>query len=286
MSIISFNFSTSGDKTWMMKYNQPLQIMPQTTKIPTETVINSYPDCSKGEIRDSVIHTSYITRPFTDLLENGRLSKFIYNVQQYFKLCKQLNYKRLLIHLPQTDSEMKYLDDGMNELVKLFSNEKLVSLKDGEYITLVLEIPSFKSGFKENVLQYFTKVITGYFHKFKLNNVELCYDTAHLYANGLDCKDMITLFESEVKGKKLIEYAKIFHLNGNQTPMGRSDRHVQMFDKTNRMTNTGKLMRYLKDKNKVLITENTTSHSYYKLWVRYAKHYNIAIVEENEHIAA
>lgn len=285
-SIISFNFSTSGDKTWMKKYNHPLQIMPQTTKIPTDEIISSYPDCSKCKLRDSVIHTSYITRPFTDLYSNGGLSKFRYNIDQYIRLCKRLQYKRLLIHLPGTENEMKYLGQGMTELINIFSNPENVDLGNGNYLILVLEIPAFKAGYKEDVFKYFHSIVGSFFDKFKLNNVELCFDTAHIFANGLDSLEMITLFESKIKDKQLIDYAKIIHFNGNKNPIGKSDIHVQMFSPENKMTNVNKLIRYLRDKDKILITENTTSHSDYNCWAQYAKHYKVNLVAEDSHISA
>lgn len=285
MSIISFNFSTANDKSWIKEYNEPLQIMPQTTKIPTDEIINSYPKC-EGIIRDSVIHTSYITRPFGDIYNNGRINTFRYNIIQYIKLCKQLRYKRLLIHLPQTESEMSNIGSGMNELIKIFSNKENVSLDNNTNIILVLEIPAFKAGFNMNVVEYFTTIISNFFDKFKYNNVELCFDTAHLFADGLDSEDMIKLFETKICGKKLIDYSKIIHFNGNQNKMGKSDKHVQMFSPSNKMTNTNKLIEYLNDKNKILITENTTSHSDYDNWVKYAKNNNVKIVNNNSHLSA
>lgn len=286
MSIISFNFSTSGDKRWMLKYNQPLQIMPQTTKIPTDSIISSYPDCSKCIVRDSVIHTSYITRAFTDLYANGLLERFRYNIKQYLLLCKRLKYKRLLLHLPQTTKEMNHLGDGMVELIEMFSNKELVSLGNGSYITLVLEIPSFKSGFTMDVYDYFKQIVSNFFHRFELKNVELCFDTAHLFSNNMDCKDMIALFERKINGRPLIDYAKIIHFNGNQNKMGKSDKHIQMFSPENKMTHANLLIRYLRDKDKILITENTTSFSDYKHWQEYAKHYKVGLVDNNDHIAA
>lgn len=286
MSIISFNFSTSGNKEWMKDYNQPLQIMPQTTKIPTDEIINSYPNCKDTIIRDSVIHTSYITRPFNDLYSNGKIKTFRYNINQYIKLCKQLNYRRLLIHLPQTETEMNYIGIGMNELIKIFSDKNNVELKDNQYITLVLEIPAFKAGFSEDIIKYFETIINNFFNKFTLNNVELCFDTAHIFANGLDCEDMVKMFETKINNKRLIEYSKIIHFNGNQNKMGKSDKHVQMFSELNKMNNVKSLIDYLKDKDKILISENTTSHSDYRDWLKFSKDNNLLIVDENDHISA
>ena len=285
MSIISFNFSTANDKNWMKNYNEPLQIMPQTTKIPTDEIIENYPKC-EGKIRKSVIHTSYITRPFGDIYNNGRINIFRHNIIQYTKLCKRLKYRRLLIHLPQTEAEMTNIGNGMNELINIFSNKEYILLDDKNILVLVLEIPAFKAGFNMDVKEYFTIIIDSFFNKFKYHNVELCFDTAHLFADGLDCEDMIKLFETKISDKKLIDYSKIIHFNGNQNKMGKSDKHVQIFSPTNKMTNTDKLINYLKDKNKVLITENTTSHSDYNEWVKYAKDNGVNIVSYNNNLSA
>ena len=285
-SIISFNFSTSGDKKWMKDYNQPLQIMPQTTKIPTDDIIATYPDCSKCKPRDSVIHTSYITRPFSDIYSNGNVNKFRYNIKQYIALCKRLSYKRLLIHLPATLKEMGYLGHGMTELINIFNNKDMITLNDGSHLILVLEIPAFKAGYKEVMTKYFEVIVSTFFDKFELHNVELCFDTAHIFANGMDCKDMIKLFDYIVAGKRCIDYAKIIHFNGNKNPIGKSDIHVQMFSDENKMTHRNKLIRYLQDKDKILITENTTTHSEYSKWKQYAEHYKVNIVDDNAHLSA
>ena len=59
-----------------------------------------------------------------------------------------------------------------------------------------------------------------------------------------------------------------------------------MFSDNNKMTHTNKLIRYLRNKNKILITENTTTHSEYSEWNKYAKHYKVDIVPDNDHISA
>ena len=88
------------------------------------------------------------------------------------------------------NKEMNNLSDGLIILSKIFNK-----VKD---IILVLEIPSFKSGFKMDAYKYFEIIITNYFNKFVNNNVELCFDTAHLFANCVDSQDMIKLFESKI----------------------------------------------------------------------------------------
>ena len=262
----------------MCNYNKPLQIMPATTQYLNDNAINNYPLCKTDDdkfINDSVIHTSYITRPWGGLLDENRFNKFKYLMTKYVKLCYQLKYKRLLVHLPSTTSELNNLSEGMNVLIKMFNKVPNV--------ILVLEIPSFKSGFKCDVVDYLFNVVINYFDKFVNHNVELCIDTAHMFANGVDCKEMINILETTRNNIKLIDCCKIIHLNGNLNPQYKSDIHCPIFDKRNKMSNINLLMEYLSNKNKILIAENTKQHADYNEWKQFADQYNINIVEYNEH---
>lgn len=279
VSIISFNFSVAGDKSWIKDYREPLQIMPQTTKIPTNENINSFPSCSSWS--DSVIHTSYITRPFNNIFnEQGKINSCIYNIEQYIKLCKRIKYKRLLIHLPGTQKEINEIGNGFGLLKDIFNKE------ENKDIILVLEIPAFKSGYKNDVYEYFRMIIKNYFKLFKYNNVELCFDTAHLYSNGLDGRDMIALFDAKISHKRLIDYCQIIHFNGNCKQKYTSDEHVQIFDKNNKIEYSAELTKYLQDKNKILISENTTKRSDYNKWLEFSKANKMNIVNEHKQISA
>ena len=275
-SQLSFNYSVAGDKGWISSYRYPLQIMPQTTQYITDKLIDNFPVCTT--LSDSVIHTSYITQPWRAMLDETKFNKFKFLMANYVKLCRRLQYKRLLIHLPSTLTELNNLAAGMNLLAKMFNQV--------EDVILVLEIPSFKSGFKCDVSKYLSNIVVNYFDKFKHNNVELCIDTAHVFANGVDCKEMVDLFETSIvyneQSHKLIDFCGIIHLNGNMNPMYKSDIHCPIFDKQNKMTNIDILMTYLADKNKILIAENTKQHADYNEWERFAKQYGINIVPYHE----
>ncbi len=274
MSIITFNFSVSGPKAWMKTYKHPLQIMPQTTKIPTDENIKAFPKIGDEKYLNAVIHTSYITRPFGDIYGDGKIRSFRYNIEQYIKLCHHIKYKYLLIHLPASQKEMNNLGNGMNELINFFNKEPK--------LTLLLETPSFVSGFKMDMTKYITNIINNTFDKFINNNVEICIDTAHLYANYCDSSDIIKLLDTKINDKKkIIDYVNVIHLNGNVNNKGKSDKHTPIFADNNKMTNIDELMKYLKDKNKILITENTTNHTTYEDWQKFAAEYKINIVPEH-----
>ena len=270
--MLSFNFSVAGNKQWMCSYEHPLQIMPQTTHYLNESHIATYPECTNQS--DSVIHTSYITRPWSGLLDETRFNKFKFLMSSYVKLCRRLSYKRLLVHLPSTQSEMDNLSDGMRLLIKMFNKV--------DDIVLVLEVPAFKGGFKCDLTEYLFNIITNYFDKFVNKNVELCIDTAHMFANGVDCKQMVDMFETTRDGHKLLDYCTIIHLNGNMNSPGKPDIHCPMFDNRNKMTDVDTLMQYLSDKNKILIAECSKQHASYDEWVSFANKYNINIVPYHE----
>lgn len=274
MSTITFNFSVAGSKSWIKDYKYPLQIMPQTTAILTNEIINSYPEIKDKEYSNSVIHTSYITRPFGDLQSEGKINSFRHNIKQYIKLCHRIKYKYLLIHLPASQKEMNNFGNGMSELIEIFNNEPK--------LTLLLETPSFVSGFKMDMIDYIKDIIVNTFKLFKNKNVEICIDTAHLYANYYDSEDIIKLLSYEINDKKIIDYVNVIHLNGNTNNKGKSDRHTPIFEENNKMTCVEKLMKYLSDKNKILITENTTNHTTYINWETFAKKYNLNIVPEHK----
>ena len=274
-SLLTFNYSVASDKSWLSVYRYSLQIMPQTTQYITDKNIENYPLCENIQISDSVIHTSYITQPWRCLLDETRFNKFKSLMKNYIKLTRRIKFKYLLIHLPSTAAELNNIGDCMNLLIKIFNQ-----IKD---ISLLLEIPSFKGGFRYNVTEYLTNIIVNYFDKFVNKNVKLCIDTAHIYANGLDCRDMVSLFEISIDKNKLIDYCDIIHLNGNMAPMYKPDTHCPIFSKLNKMTDVDLLMNYLADKNKTLITENTTQHATYKEWQQFANKYNINIVPFDEH---
>ena len=200
--------------------------------------------------------------------------------KQYIKLCKRIKYKRLLIHLPGTQKEINEIGNGFGLLKDIFNKE------ENKDIILVLEIPAFKSGYKNDVYEYFRMIIKNYFKLFKYNNVELCFDTAHLYSNGLDGRDMVALFDAKISHKRLIDYCQIIHFNGNCKQKYTSDEHVQIFDKRNKIEYSAELTKYLQDKNKILISENTTKRSDYSKWLEFSKANKMNIVNEHKQISA
>lgn len=273
-SLLTFNYSVAGNKEWLNEITDPFQIMPATQQFLTKKTVENYPPCSK-RFTDGVVHVSYITKPFQDLHDTDHFNKYKALMTAYVNLCMRIKMKRLLVHLPGTPSEMSNLANGMNILAKFFN--KIPS------ITIVLEIPSFRGSMKMDVFEYFNAIITNYFPLFTHENVELCYDTAHLFANGLDSKDIVELLEKKVGGKKLIDYCTVIHLNGNKQPMWKPDAHCPIFSSKNRMSDIEVLVKYLADKNKILIAENTKEHASWKEWQDFANNHSINIVQENDH---
>jgi len=272
MSFLSFNVSLSNGKEFLKDLTESVQIMPQTLKIPTNDFIESFP---KSEVKkESIIHTSYITIPFLNIENEDKFKRAKYNLVQYCKLCKRIGFHYLLVHLPRNENELSNLGNGMYILRSMCNAY--------EFIELVLEIPYISCINKEHTFEYiinYFKNIVQYFEKFKNRNVSLCFDTAHLYSNGLDSEDMIRLFEYKINDKRLIDYCKIIHFNGNERSKYTSDKHVAIFSKKNKFTETEKLIDYLVKANKILIAENTSNFDTYENWKEFAEKHDLRIVK-------
>ena len=296
-SILSFNCSVANGKQYLETLQNPVQIMPQTLKIPTDSFIATFPRISRDSriestrrsgndpehfgADSSIIHTSYITTPFISLSSEDKWNRAVYNLRQYCKLCKHIGFKRLLVHLPRNEKELLNLGNGMDLLSRMCNAY--------DFVTLLLEVPYITCCLKkttetvsndsvEYLRNYFENVVQ-FFDRFHNGNVELCFDTAHLYSNGLDGDDIVRLLETTVNNKRLLDYCNVIHLNGNERPKYTSDKHVPIFSEKNRMKKWSDLVKYLADKHKILIAENTTNPSRYEDWKRFADEYGLQIID-------
>lgn len=397
-SVLTFNCSVSGNKDYLQTLQLPIQIMPQTLKIPTDAFIKTFPhmsaatsiyansatataanttkvsneitaDCKATTVITattakvgntqsddfnrfhSVIHTSYITTPFISIASEDRWNQAIYNLRQYCKLNKRLGFKYLLVHLPRNEKELLNLANGMLILSSMCNAYS--------FVTLLLEIPYISCCDRSDSLtylrNYFVNVIQ-FFDKFTNNNVQLCFDTAHLYSNGLDGDAIISLMETPINAllhdaerndsfqqtkdatkdattnssafiqmdattvankrndaetaisstetaisstdankrddakttnssTKLIDLATVIHLNGNERPKYTSDRHVPIYSERNKMKHWDDLVKYLANKHKILIAENSTHHGNYSDWEQFAEEFGLRIIENIDYAA-
>ncbi len=268
-SLLTFNCSVAGSKSFLVDYNDDIQIMPSDTKVLTDKQINSYPEIT--DWRRSVIHTSYITRPFSDHVQTGKTNSIKHIIEQYIRLANRIKFMYILIHLPSTEKEMDRLGDGMTLLKELFVNNESC-----EHIIPLLEIPAFKGGFKMDIDDYFAQIVQ---FVSLIPNMEICLDTAHLYSNGCDCDKIISLYDS------LSKYVNVFHLNGNENNMWKSDKHIPLFEDRNKLKDYARLVDHIKDKNLLLITENTTNHASYEKWKTFCDSFGISIVSKHDKLS-
>lgn len=269
MFTLTFNMSVAGNKKKDLSLiTNPLQIMPETRNFLSEKIINNY--FENNNKLESVIHTSYITLPFSSSFEEKPLWKI--NIENYIKLSEKIGFKRVLIHSPKSILEWKNLGFGMSILNKLFKNTDII---------LVLEIPAFANDLmqkqKENNNFIFDYIDTLLKYENVLENkFELCFDTAHLFSNGCDVNKMIEIIE------KYKMFTKIIHLNGNKKNMYTSDEHVPIGSEYDKIQHSDDLLKYLSTTDLIGICEITKQHATWDYWVNLSKKYNLNLVPFNE----
>lgn len=276
-SLLTFNMSVSGNKEFMESITFPIQIMPLTNAKLTDKIINNYPIIKNNY--ESVIHTSYITRVFKESIDDKN-NDDRYNVKQYIILGERINYKNILLHLPDTINTWENLGRGISALSEIFNESKC---------RLLLEMPAFKKGFidylksempnkNDSYIYYYIESVLK-FKKYFNNPFQLVFDTAHLFANGFDSEEQASILEKY----KNEDY--IIHLNGNEYPMYHSDKHVPIYSQKNKMKNTDKLLNYLSDQKKLLIAEITGEHGDWKSWEELCNIYNFDLIPFNERLS-
>lgn len=261
--MLTFNLSVSNREVFN-NLEFPVQIMPQQQKMLTLPFIRSFP--SMKEWSESVIHTSYIVKIWNPEI-NDPASKVYLNMKFYLELALKIKFKRILVHLPNTEKEWSNLDVGMKRMIELFNK---FYEKSDKNIKIVFEIPAFVSNFKMNIHEYIDKVLT--YQKQFSNSFEIVFDTAHLYSNGLEADEMLELI------KKYKDHSKIIHLNGNLRDKYTSDKHIQIFSEKSKIKNIDSLMNYFSESDLILIAENTSIHENYDSWKEFSNKYKLKII--------
>lgn len=267
--ILSFNVSVAGNKEFLLEYIVPCQIMPQTRKILTNSIIETYPNISDKK-RDGIIHTSYITRCFDERFLNDTS-----NFEKYMILADRIGFKSVLVHGPESEREYEFYFQTLSILNDISTKYNA---------NIVIEVPSFKKNFVNYIINESGKKEPTEYMKYYLDPIidsklEIVLDTAHLYSNGCEVKDMLELFKYYEKNMTFV------HLNGNKNKMFTSDTHVPIFNINNNIKNMNELFTYLSTTNLIMIAENSTNHSDRKTWEQFASNYNFKIIEHNDRIA-
>lgn len=258
--MISFNISVSKrDKFYKaLLSNQGFQIMPTRFGFVN---VKSYENI-ENENDNVIIHTGYDINIFTNLILQPS-----YKVNQYLtsyvELSNKLKIKYILIHGPDTIEKYKYFINGLSILKTTYINN-----------IYVIEMPSFRKSLLDTIDDKF-KFIKEYFKICVENEFDVCFDTAHLYANGLNVDEMIELME-EFKG-----HYKFIHLNGNLSDVYTKDKHTFILDDKSKLKDVDKLLKYISKTDIICIMEIKTQN--YKLYKKFAEDYKLKIVDEKIH---
>lgn len=285
--MISFNCSVSGDKKFLCDYTVEMQIMPNTKKVMTESMIKEFPIVEQERI--ACVHVSYITRPFNEKFLAPTWQQL--NLANYIQLANRIGFKYLLVHGPESINEWKLFYgtiDVLKQIVKKVNSANKLNKCKAE---IIIEMPSFKSGFIDYLkteisltcnkdIKNISAVdyISYYFDCITKNGFEIVLDTAHLFANGCNVDQMITLFE------KYKSNMHICHLNGNKSVQFHPDNHCPIFVEKNNIKDYPKLMEYLSKTDLILVAENGSDGVEYTDWEKFAKQFNLKIVPFNERL--
>lgn len=283
MAVLSFNVSVAGDKTFLSKYNHPMQIMPQQRKTITSSMLAQYPIIK--EKRLACVHTSYVTRPFSEKMLSPGFQQM--NILNYLALANRIGFQYILIHGPESMKEWQLLDGALNVLIELVK-------KSNGPAKVIIEMPAFKGSFINDLKNVMINdisygksdikditvqdYISYYFDRIIGYGFDIVLDTAHLWANGCTAEDMIYLY------KRYAKNMKITHLNGNKRNQFTSDSHCPIFLETNKIDQVDALMKYLSTTNLVLITENASDGVEYVQWKRFADKYGLKIIPDHPNL--
>lgn len=276
-SIISFNKSICERKDFETNKN-PYQILPGRSYL-YDSLIDSFKQLNISFENKILIHTTFITRPFTSksLNNENNLKSCKSNLNQYIKLSKILKTKYILIHGPMNEDEYNNFDKGLDLINEVFQNTNLI---------ICIEITAFSSKLIELIKDknyynfckdYLNKIIT-----YKPNNftLQIVIDTAHLHTNGLTYKEMINLL-TEFK-----DNYDFIHLNGNMKDSFKyPDEHIHINSLNDKIEHSRRLLKYVSKLNKICICENhynnENNETNYLYWKKISEKYNYNLVDYN-----
>lgn len=277
MSILTFNISVK-DKDFIKTCNEPFQILPIRTGFIN---VNNYRE-NFGDNRNILIHTGYDFRYWLSDTKNSA-SKIWIQLNNYKVLCNKIKADSVLIHGPSSIPEYENITNSYdlfeNKDIKQLQNHKL-SIEISRFTRDMIEdIRNDHVSFFDFMCEYinkFTKISFSY-----VGMLDIVFDTAHLYADGLCVDDMIKLF------KIYEDYYKYIHLNGNCNPMYAKDEHTIMTNcveegrKPNMIgsqEDIDKLLYTVASLNKICISEE--KHTNYNYYQSIAKKYGFNLVSE------
>lgn len=259
--MISFTLSVS-DRNFIRDSSEPYQIMPVQRGYLTTDLINTY--YQSTEERNILIHTSYMTRAFSQIFIVGFDNKISNLIKQYQKLAKRINTKYILVHGPSSKTEMENFEISLQKLKQLFENEK--------DLILCIEIPSMTKAFLKEIEGNYFNFFNNYVQKIVSYGFQIVFDTAHCFNNGLTNEEIIELMN---KYKNNYDWV---HLNGNCRPRISSDKHVPMFDKTNKIEDYENFSKQIIELNKFNISETIIGS--YDQWKTFSESVKGSLITE------
>ena len=224
--MFSYNISTSKNKFQSLQ-EQTFQIMPARLG-----VLNPFKFKQSTKTNTNILlHTGYDFHPFQPEMFDP-LSKQSQLLNSYLETCERLHVDQLLIHGPDQPNSLKYFECGLT-ILKLYLdgfNSKLIDSISSQNtiqrnkLQICIEMPAFtksmysilKNNIYDFILSYFKTIIDFKF--------DIVIDTAHLFSNGLNTQEIISILELFKDNYKYI------HLNGNCNPQFKKDKHTTLTD--------------------------------------------------------
>lgn len=139
---------------------------------------------------------------------------------------------------------------------------------------VLIEVPAFNKAFKISMNDYLVELISEF--PSDRNNYEIVIDTAHLFADGCECSDIIQIC------KDFDGVISTIHLNGNENDKFTTDKHIEIFSPNSKMKNIKEMIQYFKDTNKLMIAEVNRGTYGYNDWKTFCDSYGIKIVDFSE----
>ena len=257
--MISFVYSVPQKYKGVNLPDYPVQIIPYSRTRIIEAEIKCYPIRDKNN--GGIVHASYLCHPFNKSFEHFENVNVL---RTYKTLCERIKYN-FLIHGPSNEKEFANFEKAMSIIRKLFRdfNQKVL-----------IEVPSFNSSFRISMHDYLIRIVEEF--PCDKNNFEICIDTAHLYANGCECEDIIKVCE------EFSDVISTIHLNGNENAPWNNDKHIEIFSPNSKLKNIKEMMQYFKSKNFLMIAEVNRGTYGYSDWKAFADSYGIKIVDFSE----
>ncbi len=182
-----------------------------------ELVESFFNECAKNKIKEYYIHTPYYINLCSEKEELR--SSSINIVKEELKRGSKLGVKYAMTHLGSS----KGSERGQSRLLIIESLKQIMDNSD--FATqLLLENTAGQGATMGDSFEELAEILNGV----KGYNIDICLDTAHLFASGYDfrTKEVFQQTISQISNTIGIESIKLFHGNDSKVDLGeRKDRH-------------------------------------------------------------